>query len=430
MAHLVLVESRLTAGFGLLREAVALGHEVTLVAHSVRPYLRSEGAGADLAHATRVLEGITTGDAEALGAALEALHRDHPVDGVLTLSEPHLRCTAEAAARLGVPYEPPGTSVRLRDKHTVRTLLEKAGVPQPDFRLALTAEEAVAAAGELGYPVVVKPTDGSGKLGVGVAHYPGEVARIAEQTFEARDYGRSIVGAGRVLVERYVPGPVVSCEMLTVDGRHHFYGCTDRVLAPPPYPVELGGCFPAELSPEQLEAVVAVTGAALDAVGVTRSHTHTELVLGPDGPQIIEVNGRLVGGFVPEMMNLVLGHDVYHDAIDLALGGSPVPAPTSGVACIRAVVARESGVLTGIDLEGARSAPGVARVLLDAEPGEHVRPARVNAERLGFLIATGASAAEATAAARAALDRVVLRVTPGEGDPRTAAAASPHEGGV
>jgi biotin carboxylase len=417
MAHVAFVESKPTAGFELLRAAAELGHEITFVANSLEPYLRSEDAESALSVATDVITGVTTADTAALLDALQPVHADHPLDALTTISAGHLLPTAEAARKLCLPHEDPQVVARLRDKYAVRAALAAAGVPQPAFRHAATAEEAVAAADELGLPVVVKPSDGYGSRGVGVAGHPREVAELARAITESRDYGRSVVGAGAVLVEQYVQGPVVSCEMLTVDGLHQPYGCTDRILAPPPHPVELGGCFPAPLPPDQWQAVLQVCTSALDAVGVRRAHTHTELVLGPQGPQIVEINGRLVGGYVPEMMNLVLEHGVYQDVVELALGGSPRASATRGAACIRAVTAPTHGILERVDLATVRTSPGVARVLLDAEPGRPVGPARTNRDRLGFLITTGEDAAEARATADAALARAVIHIRPEVPDP-------------
>ncbi|MEU1673873.1 ATP-grasp domain-containing protein [Streptomyces roseifaciens] len=409
MAHLVLVETTPTAGFKVVSEAVALGHEVTFVAHSLDPYLAAEGGEEALKTPTRLLTGVPTTDPAGLLDVIGSLHRKHPVHGVLALSEGHLPATAEVAEALGLPFESTAVMRRLRDKHAVRELLGAAGVPQPAFRRALAVAEAVAAAGELGYPVVVKPADGFGSLHVGVANDAVEVAALAEAVTGTRSYGRGVAGSGVVLLEAYVPGPVVSCEMVTVDGVSTPYGCVDRMLAPAPHPVELGGCFPAELADDVREAVVRVCSDALAAVGIRRAHTHTEVVLGPDGPQIIEINGRLIGGYVPTMINYVLERNIYHDVVELALGGSPSPSPVHGVGCIRAITAPVSGVLTGIDADAARQAPGTAEVMLHARPGQEVRPARNNFDRLGFLITTAATAAEARKAAEEAHD--LVRVT-------------------
>ncbi|NJP81934.1 hypothetical protein HCK01_32350, partial [Streptomyces sp. AA8] len=227
MAHLVLVETTPTAGFKVVSEAVALGHEVTFVAHSLDPYLAAEGGEEALKTPTRLLTGVPTTDPAGLLDVVGSLHRKHPVHGVLALSEGHLPATAEVAEALGLPFESTAVMRRLRDKHAVRELLGAAGVAQPAFRRALTVAEAVAAAGELGYPVVVKPADGFGSLHVGVANDAVEVAALAEAVTGTRSYGRGVAGSGVVLLEAYVPGPVVSCEMVTVDGVSTPYGCVD-----------------------------------------------------------------------------------------------------------------------------------------------------------------------------------------------------------
>ncbi|MFG2357864.1 ATP-grasp domain-containing protein [Streptomyces sp. NPDC048521] len=410
MAHLVLVESTTTAGFQILRTASALGHEVTFVAHDLAPYLVTSGAQAALRSAARVRSGVSTGEADALTRALAKLHEERPIDGFLPLSDGHLLPTALAARQLGIPHEAPETIACLRDKHAMRTALRRAGVPQPDFRSATTEQEAVAAASALGYPVVVKPADGMSSLHVGVAGTPDEVRTLARAITRAEGYGRGIRSSGRILVERFVPGPVISCETVTADGRHQVYGCVDRRMADGPFPVELGGCFPADLPGSTLEEVARVCLEALDAVGLRRSHAHTELVLGPQGPQIIEINGRLIGGLVPTMMNHVLDGDIYEDVIALALGHRPSVPATTGVGCIRSVTAPATGVLTAIDAQEAWSVPGVREVVLHARPGRPVRPARDNLDRLAFIITTGPSARTARAAADDAHARIRVDV--------------------
>ena len=47
------------------------------------------------------------------------------------------------------------------DKYSTSLALMAAGVPQPDFRLALSPDHAIAAIEDLGYPVVIKPLVGS-----------------------------------------------------------------------------------------------------------------------------------------------------------------------------------------------------------------------------------------------------------------------------
>ena len=85
-----------------------------------------------------------------------------------------------------------------QDKELTKTLLHAAGVPVPAGRPVLNAEDAWAAACEIGGAVVVKPQDGN--QGKGVA-----VNLLTREQVEAA-YAVAVEVSDEVLVERYIPG--------------------------------------------------------------------------------------------------------------------------------------------------------------------------------------------------------------------------------
>lgn len=85
-----------------------------------------------------------------------------------------------------------------QDKELTRTLLSAAGIPVPSGRPVANAEDAWAAACEIGGPVVVKPQDGN--QGKGVA-----VNLVSREQVEAA-YAIAAEISGEVLVERCIPG--------------------------------------------------------------------------------------------------------------------------------------------------------------------------------------------------------------------------------
>ena len=78
-------------------------------------------------------------------------------------------------------------------------LLESAGVPVPNGRSVSDAEDAWAAARELGGPVVVGPRDGNQGKGVAVNLSSREEIMAA--------YAVAVEFRDDVMVERYLPGP-------------------------------------------------------------------------------------------------------------------------------------------------------------------------------------------------------------------------------
>ena len=83
--------------------------------------------------------------------------------------------------------------------------------------------------------------------------------------------------------------------------------------------------MPSALPDDRQESVRLVATAAIHALGITIGVTHTEVKLTPDGPKIIEVNGRLGGSVAP-----LLARSAGFDAIRMQLmivGYPPKPAP-------------------------------------------------------------------------------------------------------
>ncbi len=85
-----------------------------------------------------------------------------------------------------------------QDKELTKMLLDAAGVPVPQGRPVSDAEDAWAAACEIGGPVVVKPRDGNQGKGVAVN------VETRERVLAA--YAASSEISEEVMVERYVPG--------------------------------------------------------------------------------------------------------------------------------------------------------------------------------------------------------------------------------
>jgi cyanophycin synthetase len=97
------------------------------------------------------------------------------------------------------------------DKKMTNQLLAAAGLPVPRSEVARTADEAVAAAERIGYPVVTKPLDGNHGRGVGLDLRDTKGVRLG---FE-RALGQS--RDGRVVVETFVTGS--DYRVLVVGGR-------------------------------------------------------------------------------------------------------------------------------------------------------------------------------------------------------------------
>ncbi|MEV4714105.1 ATP-grasp domain-containing protein [Micromonospora sp. NPDC049374] len=398
-AVMVFVESN-TTGTGRLycRAARHRGLRPVMLARdpSRYPYLHQDGIQSLV---------LDTGDVEAVAGACQQLGS---VAGVTSSSEYFVPVAAGAALRLGLTGPDPVAVERARDKGRQREALLAAGVPVPDFRVIRTPAEAKVVAAELGCPVVVKPVRGSGSVGVRLCRTDREAVEHATRLFATRVNERGLPVEPRVLVERFVSGPEFSAEFF--DGEP--VGLTAKHLGPPPHFVETGHDFPAELEPAAAAALTGCTRAALQALGLTWGATHTELRLSPDGPMIIEVNPRLAGGLIPELVRAALGIDLVDCVIARASGDLPKLRPLRhGHAAIRFLIAPASGEIAEIDgVEPAGRAAAVRAINIGVTVGDRVTVTGAFTDRIGSVITAADTGPEAARQADTALSQLTVRL--------------------
>lgn len=385
--QLVFVESN-TTGTGMLalRTAARLGVQPVLLTS-----LPSRYAGLDETPC-RVVE-CDTNDLAAVENVI-AKELSGQLAGVTTTSEYYLEPAAELAAANGLPGNSAEAVATCRNKARTRQALQAGGVAQPAFAVITdpSAAQAVqAAVAAVGLPCVVKPADDSGSTNVLWCESSVQVAEHAAKVLAVTTNARSQPTAREVLVEQYLPGPELSAEMFSVGGEASCIGVTAKTVTGMPYFVESQHIFPAALPEAVTTEVVEASRQALKATGFELGASHLELKLTDNGPAVIEINARLAGGMIPELVRLATGIDLLEQQLR-AVAGLPVhlDASRSLFAGIRFVLAPAAGRLGAIrGAAAARRIPGVDRVEITAVPGATVQPARSFADRLGYVIAVG-----------------------------------------
>ena len=404
MTHqfLLLIESN-TTGTGRLfarRAAELNATPVLLTADPTRyPYAAED--------AVRTIT-VNTSDAEQIWAAATQLATETPVAGVLTSSEYYVPAAAALASRLGLPGPAAAAVQACRDKSEQRRTLAAAGVGVPGFAVVETVGAAVSAAAATRLPVVVKPVQGSGSLGVRLCADLDEVAEHARTLLATTANERGVATPGRILVEEYLTGAEFSVEVFGTEA----VVAVAKHVGPLPAFVEVGHDVPAAL-PGDLERALRRTAVrAVEALGLGWGAAHVELRLDGSGgsagsttsiPKVIEVNPRLAGGMIPELVRRACGIDLVRAQVLAALGRPPeLERGMYGRASIRFLTAEQDGILAP-DLtevtDRAAAVPGVVEASLYRGPGEPVGPAADFRDRLGHVIAVADRPGQAARAA-------------------------------
>jgi|HubBroStandDraft_2_1064218.scaffolds.fasta_scaffold11486_4 biotin carboxylase len=305
-------------------------------------------------------------------------------DGILALADSLLLWTARVAAALDLLFISPEVAERLTDKYTQRVALQQAGLPVPGFWPIPDRDDDedawVALERTASFPAVLKPRSGEGSRDVvRVESFPQLRAMVAETPSTSGSSSCELVleeylrdrpeAAGRQFAD------YVSVESVVSAGQISHLAITGRF--PPAEPFRETGFFiPCAFDTDQCAAIAEVATAALHGVGVEVGALHTEVKMTPEGPRVIEVNGR-IGGGVPEMLADATGVELLPIAIRLALGEEivfdtmPRCAQIGYLLYVQAPLAMHT--IRAVDgLDGLRARPGVLEVTLNRGPGRSV----------------------------------------------------------
>ena len=140
---------------------------------------------------------------------------------MLTFWEDSVCVVARVAAALGLPGNPPEAVDAARSKIRTRELSAQLGLPTPRAQRVRSLDELFAAAGEVGFPAVVKPEFGASAVGCvrveSLESLPGVYTLVRSVVNPESD---AIFRAGNdLLLEEYLDGVEFDVDLVMEDGK-------------------------------------------------------------------------------------------------------------------------------------------------------------------------------------------------------------------
>jgi predicted ATP-grasp superfamily ATP-dependent carboligase len=256
-------------------------------------------------------------------AAIDALREEvarHDVDLLVPVSDEVLLPLSAARDRfaggcaLAIPE--PDALRAVTDKEATLALGRRLGVPTPRTALARTVDEALAVAPALGWPVVVKPVASrvyrEGSVEAFSVAYADSPEGLAAQV------GR-LAGRSAALLQEYRPGEGHGVELLTDRGRP-LAAFQHRRL----HEVPITGGASALREGVPLDPVLHAHATRLLAELRWTGLAMVEFRVGPDGPVLMEINGRIWGSLPLAVKS---GVDFPWRLLELHLGDRAETAP-------------------------------------------------------------------------------------------------------
>ncbi|MEN9937998.1 MAG: hypothetical protein RLZZ387_4577 [Chloroflexota bacterium] len=256
----------------------------------------------------------------AFAEALLRAARERGVDLIIPVTDAAILPLAEARGRFAgvcaVTLPEQEALEVVTDKRRTLELAGRLGVPAPRTALVHTAEEALAHAPSLGWPIVLKPLRSrlyreGGAIEALTVTYAEHPARLAEQM-------RHFEGRCPVLLQEYYRGVGHGVELLADHGRP-LAAFQHRRLRE--VPVQGGASAFRESVPldPELYRYAADLLAALRWTGLAM----VEFKVGADGPRLMEINGRIWGSLPLAVHS---GMDFPARLVELYLGPGAAPA--------------------------------------------------------------------------------------------------------
>ncbi|WP_017607092.1 ATP-grasp domain-containing protein [Nocardiopsis xinjiangensis] len=333
---------------------------------------------------------------EALITEANRLSASYTIVGVLCPDEGSLEAAARVTDALGALGLSADSARNCRDKKLSRALLTAEGIAQPGFTTARTWQEALSAAERFGFPVVLKPRTLGASQGVVLVREPSEMEQAFEASSRAGYPGVEV--PDDYMVEEYLSGPEVSIDGVVFEGEYIPLFVAHKKVGPEPFFTEVGHVVTADDPLVSNETIRSMLEKAHGALGISHGATHSEIKLTPNGPVIVEINGRPGGDLLPYVCRLATGVDACLAAVDVVTGRAPTVRRTlSRTMGIRFYAPTEPSLVREVRIADRSDFPGVVEAAPLAAPGaELFCPPEDTVARYGYAIVEGASPGECT----------------------------------
>ncbi len=248
---------------------------------------------------------------------LAELYKSCRADAVVTsYSDVLFESACEMRRILGADEPFPLESMEiLRDKASMRKLLDELGVAHPRSVEVSSSSEALESSRGLAFPCVMKPVDGYGSHGIRVVRDSAEAARVFG------DVARHATRGERCLIEEYDEGAEINMTAWVCDGVAYPVSFADRektFMGEGIVPQVTRIVYPSRQPRAVFDRALEIVQAVVDRLGVTAGPVCMQFFCGEGSRvSVCEITGR-VFGYEHELIELGSGLSVEELLLDTA----------------------------------------------------------------------------------------------------------------
>ena len=269
------------------------------------------------------------------------------------------------------------------DKNYFNNLIINHGIKAPKNFKALSAQNLKQIVEEIGYPLIVKPSDAAG--GKGITYVDDE--KCLEEAFckaMAFSFNQEVV------IEEFINGVHYSAELLRYNSKTVFAAVSLKTSTGPPSFLNMQHLIPAPL-PDYIDSEVRKTLDLLCAIcEIDNGPVNFDLIINGEGLYIIEMSARVSGNGMSVLIKESYGVD--NCVMDLQVAtGQPLTelkkAEFRAYSALRTIIADYDGVFDGISgFDEVKRHPAFKDVNLFVKAGDAVHKFTHEGHKLGYVI--------------------------------------------
>lgn len=261
-------------------------------------------------------------------AKAKEINKNHKIDCAITAYERYIETTARINQSLHTPGLSPESAKLCTDKALMRqAFLESPEDISPNFSQIRTLDDAKKFAEKYGFPLILKPANLAKSLLVLKCENMEElIANFEKMSSSINEVYQKYAPDNdqKIIIEEFLEGPIFSVDAF-IDISGDVQVLESVVDYKTGYDMGFDDNFhysrtlPSKLPPSEIENIRRVAGLGCQALKMTASAAHIEIILTQKGPKIVEIGARN-GGYRDRMHNFANGIELSKNLIRTILG--------------------------------------------------------------------------------------------------------------
>jgi len=290
----------------------------------------------------------------------------------------------------------------LTRKDLFRDFQKKNGLRHPEYYVFSSLDDFIDKNKKLSGKYVLKPVDSSGSKGVSILNFPLNISSLKKKGCFEKALSFSL--SKKVILEKHISGLECGGDAFLENGKFVSFQITNKYLTQPPYTVPIKHTIPSKQAEKIQSKIRKEIKKVVEVLGVSNGPVNFDIMIDVEEDiGILEMNARLGGNCIPQVIKYGTGFDEIEANIGLALntGIDSVKNKASSFKSIsagaRIIGSPCSGILKSItkrDYLRGRYGSWIKEIIYDYKIGEVINKFIQSNYRIGHFIVTADSLTE------------------------------------